>query len=88
MNVAKSAIAVLTCLAVLSVAASAKAEVSHRDLLTASGVKGGLVVCIGCDDPRLLVEFGKAGPYLVHGLDTDAGKIEAAKKFIQIRPRK
>lgn len=83
MNIAKPIITTLTCLAVLSVAASAKAEVSHRDLLTASSVKGGLVVCIGCDDPQLLVDLGKAGPYLVQGLDTDASKVEAAKKLIQ-----
>jgi len=83
MNIAKPIITTLTCLAVLSVAASAKAEVSHRDLLAASGVKGGLVTCIGCDDPQLLVDLGKAGPYLVQGLDTDASKVEAAKKLIQ-----
>ena len=83
MTTTRSPITALACLAVLSVAASAKAEVSHRDLLTASGVRGGLVVCIGCDDPRLLVEFGRAGPYLVQGLDTDSKKVEAAKKFIQ-----
>jgi len=83
MNITKSAIAALACLAVLSGAASAKAEVSARNLLAASGVKGGLVVCVGCDDPQLLVDFGEAGPYLVQGLDTDAKKVEAARKFIQ-----
>jgi len=45
-------------------------------ILAASGIEGGLVVCIGCDDPQLLVEIGKAGPYLVQGLDTDAGKVK------------
>ncbi len=82
MRTAKSSIAGFICLAVLSGAASARAGVSHRDLLTASGVKGGLVVCVGCDRPQLLVELGKAGPYLVQGLDTDAEKVEAARKLI------
>ncbi len=54
-----------------------------QQLLAESGVKGGLVVCIGCDDPNLLVEIGKAGPYLVQGLDTDANKVDAARKLIQ-----
>jgi hypothetical protein len=53
------------------------------NMLAASGVKGGLVVCIGCDDPQLLVDFGKAGPYLVQGLDTDAGKVETARKLVE-----
>jgi outer membrane protein assembly factor BamB len=51
--------------------------------LAASGVKGGLVVCVGCDDPELLAELGEAGPYLVHGLDADATQVEAAKQLIQ-----
>ncbi|HUV62620.1 MAG TPA: hypothetical protein VMW24_01920, partial [Sedimentisphaerales bacterium] len=79
MNIAKRIITTVTCLAVWPVAVSVKAEVSHHELLTASGVKGGLVVCVGCDDPQLLVDFGKAGPYLVQGLDTDAKNVEAAK---------
>ena len=83
MNIAKRIITTVTCLAVWPVAVSVKAEVSHHELLTASGVKGGLVVCVGCDDPQLLVDFGKAGPYLVQGLDTDAKNVEAAKKLIQ-----
>lgn len=85
MNMTKSIIAPLACLAALSVAASAKAEVSHHELLTVSGVKGGLVVCVGCDDPQLLVDLGEAGSTLVQGLDTDAKKVEAAKKLIQLK---
>ncbi|MHC4540722.1 MAG: hypothetical protein ACYS74_13215, partial [Planctomycetota bacterium] len=68
----------------MSGAASAKAEVYDSELfLLASGVNGGLVVCIGCDDPQLLVGIGRAGRWLVHGLDTDVEKVEAARKFIQ-----
>jgi outer membrane protein assembly factor BamB len=52
-------------------------------MLATSRVKGGLVVCIGCDEPQLLVDFGKAGPYLVQGLDTDAGKVETARKLLE-----
>lgn len=82
---AKPLMTTLTYLVVLSVAASVKAEVAHRDLLAPFGVKGGLVVCIGCDDPQLLLDFSKAGPTLVQGLDTDASKVEEARKFLQLK---
>ena len=92
MNITKSTIAALACLAMLSgadrrvglappAALAGPKPIPH--LLSASGVNGGLVVCIGCDDPQLLAELGKAGPYLVQGLDTDSSKVEAARKFIQ-----
>ena len=83
MHITKSSVAGFVCLVILSGAPSAKAEVSNRDFLAASGVKGGLVVCVGCDDPQLLVDLGKAGPYLVQGLDTDANRVEVARKFIR-----
>ncbi|MDP6524889.1 MAG: PQQ-binding-like beta-propeller repeat protein [Kiritimatiellia bacterium] len=51
-------------------------------LLKASGVKGGLIVQIGVDDPASLAGIAEAGPYLVHGLDTDAKKVEAARSAL------
>ena len=56
-----------------------------KDLLEASGVKGGLVVCIGCDDPAQLVELRASDSYLVHGLDTDPDKVAKAGEFIADR---
>lgn len=64
---------------------SAKAKVSPRDPLATFGVSGGLVVCVGCDDPQFLVDLGKAGPTLVQGLDTDASKVEEATKFLELK---
>ena len=54
-----------------------------RDILKASGVKGGLVVHVVCDDGRLTAALRANESYLVHGLDTDAGDIASARKFIQ-----
>lgn len=82
-NMKKLIVTVITSLVVSSVAASSNEELASDQLLTVSGVKGGLVVCIGCDDPQLLVDLGKAGSYLVQGLDTDASKVEAAKRLIR-----
>jgi outer membrane protein assembly factor BamB len=92
MNMKKSTIMVLAFLAILSCGLRRMGLAPPRlngglkptlHLLAASGIKGGLVVCVGCDDPQLLVDLGKAGPYLVQGLDTDANRVEAARKFIQ-----
>ena len=52
---------------------------SARALVEASGIKGGLVVVIGCDDPALLADLRGAGPYLVNGLDRDPEKVAAAR---------
>jgi len=59
------------------------AAASARTLVEASGVKGGLVVVIGCDDPALLADLRGAGPYLVHGLDGDPGKVAAARRHLR-----
>ena len=85
MHLSKPITTILTYLAVLSAVASVKANVPDRNLLTPFGAKGGLVVCVGCDDPQLLVDLGKAGSTLVQGLDADATKVEAAREFVQLK---
>ncbi len=52
------------------------------DILEESGVKGGLVVVVGCDDPNLLIEFGRRDGYLVQGLHTRDEHVEKAIKAI------
>jgi len=56
---------------------------SAKALVEASGIKGGLVVVIGCDDPALLADLRGAGPYLVHGLDGDPEKVAAVRKHLR-----
>ena len=58
---------------------------SAKAIVEASGVQGGLVVVIGCSDPALLADLRGAGPYLVHGLDGDPGKVAAARKHLRQR---
>lgn len=60
-----------------SVASSAKA------IMEASGVKGGLVVVIGCDKPAFLADLRAAGPYLVHGLDRNPEEVAAARAYLR-----
>ena len=83
MNVAKSAIAAIICLMVSSGAASSKSEITDFDIVVQLAGHGGLVVCVGCDHLQLLVDWGKTGSWLVHGLDSDVKKVEAARRFIQ-----
>ncbi len=54
-------------------------------ILDAAGVKGGLIVHIGCGDPgapELTAALGASGSYIVQGLDTDADRVEKARKTI------
>jgi len=53
-----------------------------RDILKASGVRGGLVVHLGCGDGRSTAALRAGDGYLVHGLDTDAAEVERARRHI------
>ena len=67
------------------------AEPDAATILRGSGVRGGLVVHVGCGDPS--TSSGQAGKltaalrannsYLVQGLDTDAKNVDAARAYIQ-----
>ncbi len=54
-------------------------------ILKESGVKGGIVVLIGCEEPGQLAELRAGKAYVVHGLDTDAAKVLAARAFLSAR---
>jgi len=72
----------LTLLAVFVLSAYGMAA-DAETFVKPSGIKGGLVVVIGCDDPALLANLRQAGPYLVHGLDDDPEKVAAARKHLR-----
>jgi len=73
----------LIALGLIATLLSAAKAQDARQILGASGVKGGLVVVIGCDNPTLLASLRRAGPYLVHGLDEDPVKVAAARKHLR-----
>ena len=54
-----------------------------RQILSAGGVKGGLVVHIGCGDGRLTSQLRISDSYLVHGLDTSPESIARARERIR-----
>ncbi len=52
---------------------------SAADILRKTGVKGGLVVHLGCGDGELTSQLRASDAYLLHGLDKDPDKIEKAR---------
>ncbi|MBC8869050.1 MAG: PQQ-binding-like beta-propeller repeat protein [Planctomycetes bacterium] len=62
---------------------SASPAQEAKQILDAAGVKGGLVVAIGCDNPALLAGLRADESYLVHGLDTDPGTVVNARSYLR-----
>ncbi|UCD56238.1 MAG: PQQ-binding-like beta-propeller repeat protein [Candidatus Hydrogenedentota bacterium] len=60
-------------------------ENEAKQILDASGVKGGLVVHVGCGDGKLTTALRVNDRYLVHGLDTDAASIAGMREHLQSR---
>ncbi len=61
------------------------AEARAIRALRAAGVHGGLVVHVGCGDGRLTAGLGTNPAFSVHGVDTDAARVTAARSHIQAR---
>lgn len=49
-------------------------------ILDRSGVRGGLVVHLGCGGGRLLAALGAGDGYILHGLETDPARVDSARK--------
>jgi len=74
---------VLTAIVVSCAAAAAAAEPSAEDVLRATGVKGGLVVHVGCGDGKLTAGLAAGESYLVHGLDAEAKNVAEAREHLR-----
>ena len=66
-------------LAAAAIALPAMAQ-DGASLLEQAGVKGGLIVHLGCGDGKLTAQLRAGEQYVVHGLDTDAAAIAAARR--------
>jgi outer membrane protein assembly factor BamB len=53
-----------------------------RQILSAAGVKGGLIVHIGCRDGKLTAAMHAGESHLVQGLDRDQTNVEKARQYI------
>ena len=74
---------ILIGLAVASFANPAARAAGAKDILDATGVKGGLVVHLGCGDGKLTAAMRTNKSFIVHGLDTDAANVEKARKHVR-----
>lgn len=54
-----------------------------REILSATGVKGGLVVHLGCGDGALTAALRSSDSYLVQGLDADRTNVARARKHLR-----
>jgi len=69
-------------IALTTVIAPARADLAG-DILSATGITGGLVVHVGCGEGKLTAALRASDSYLVHGLDTDAANVAVARKHIR-----
>lgn len=65
-----------------SIAHSTEARLTEEIVRTA-GVRGGLVVHIGCGDGRLTAALHASDAYLVQGLDTNGANVEKAREHVR-----
>ncbi len=70
------------CWLVLLIVPGGLLRATPADLVRASGVKGGLVVQLGCDSGEAVAELRVHDGYLVHALDRDPAKVAAARDTI------
>ena len=54
-----------------------------RQILDATGVRGGLIVHVGCGDGKLTAALRAGESYLVQGLDTDAERVRQAREHVR-----
>ena len=72
-----------TVLLVLVGCSAVWAQPSPADILKSTGVRGGLVVHIGCGDGKLTTELWTGDTFLVQGLDADSANVEKTRARIQ-----
>ncbi|MFW6107072.1 MAG: PQQ-binding-like beta-propeller repeat protein [bacterium] len=82
MSVRKGRIVAAAGLLAIAASVVQAGALEARQILEATGVKGGLVVVIGCDDPALLTGLRPTESYLVQGLDSDAEAVRRARRHI------
>jgi len=73
----------IALVAVLSLSGGAAGAESAGAILEKTGVKGGLVVHIGCGNGKLTAALHAGDSYLVQGLDTDAHNVDLARRYIK-----
>ncbi len=58
-------------------------EDTVRKILDTAGIRGGMVVHLGCGNGRLIGQFAQQGTWMAHGLDISAANVETARRHLQ-----
>ena len=74
---------VLILVAALGLATYASEQQQAKTILDTAGVKGGLVVHLGCGDGKLTAALRVNDSFLVQGLDTNTKNVAAARQLVQ-----
>ena len=82
-SVNSSLILALALLTVASLNAQTAQQKQAQQILDATGIKGGLVVHLGCRDGKLTAALRASDSFLVHGLDADSKLVAKAREFLQ-----
>ena len=77
------------CLSDINVLVADEASAAARagEILDVTGIQGGIVVHLGCGDGKLTFALQAGGNFTVHGLDSDAANVEAARRYIAAKRR-
>ncbi|OGV78578.1 MAG: hypothetical protein A3K19_32075 [Lentisphaerae bacterium RIFOXYB12_FULL_65_16] len=67
----------------VSWAADPAAQEFARQALAATGVRGGLIVHLGCGDGQVTAVLGEGDGVVVHGLDADAANVDKARALFR-----
>ncbi len=82
--VQRLSLTLMVCVAVAVQPAPAGSVVGRAaEILQAAGVRGGLIVHVGCGDGKLTAALRAGDSYTVHGLSTDPASIEKARGHIR-----
>ncbi len=82
MNRANGCLLTVLTLACASLCAHRVPAAEADAILAASGIRGGLVVVVGCEDAALLADLGRRNGFLVQGFDTEPEVVESARETL------
>ncbi len=82
-----NATTMLLLLASIAISAASAQPGDYRQqamqILDSTGVRGGLIVHVGCGDGKLTAALRANDSYIVHGLDSNPANVATARTYIQ-----
>lgn len=83
MTIAVSGVLIVCCASAAAGVGQEPPRKVAREILEVTGVRGGLIVHVGCGDGRLTAALRAGEGCLAHGLDRDPAKVRQARAHIQ-----